>query len=273
MKYALEIVPFGRYANPTAAVELARAAEEAGWDGVFTWDHAGFVGGMPVGDALVTLAAVAASTSRISLGAYVSALPRRGPHMLAQAMAALDLLSHGRIVCGVGAGGQAQEFTALGQAGDLATRLEMLDEGLPLFDRLLRGEEVTRHGKHYQFEGLKLLPASAQEPRPRIWLGGGTKAALRRAARWDGWAASICGPDGAMLKSPEQFAADVGYLRRHQDSANDFDVVANGWSEPSKPDRPREYEVAGATWWFESIHGMRGDHSAMLRRVEAGPPR
>jgi alkanesulfonate monooxygenase SsuD/methylene tetrahydromethanopterin reductase-like flavin-dependent oxidoreductase (luciferase family) len=273
MKYALEIVPFGLYANPMSVVELAQAAEEAGWDGVFTWDHAGFVGGMPVGEALVTLVAVAASTSRISLGTYISALPRRGPHMLAHAIAALDVLSNGRVICGVGAGGQPHEFTAVGQSGDLATLLEMLDEGLPLFDRLLRGEEVTHHGRHYRFEGLQLLPAPVQQPRPRIWLGGGTKAALRRAARWDGWAASNSSPDGATLKTPEQFAGDVDYLRRHRDSADDFDVVVNGWSEPANIARPREYEAAGATWWLESIHGMRAEHSTLMRRIEAGPPR
>jgi hypothetical protein len=50
-------------------------------------------------------------------------------------------------------------------------------------------------------------------------------------------------------------------------------VVVNGWSEPLNVVRPREYEAAGATWWLESIHGMRGEHSTLMPRIEAGPPR
>ena len=96
---------------------------------------------------------------------------------------------------------------------------------------------------------------------------------FERAARWDGWLAPATSPDGTptMARTPEQIAGMVAtiYSRRVTDAP--FEVAVDGYTEPD--DRlPHAYEEAGATWWLESIHGMRGGIEEMMARVQAGPP-
>ena len=93
MHFAIEVVPFGDYADPRNVVSLARAAEAAGWEGLFVWDHLGFVWGASSADPWVTLAAVAQATQTLKLAPFVTPLPRRRPHMLANTLATLDQLS------------------------------------------------------------------------------------------------------------------------------------------------------------------------------------
>src|SRR5688500_4723187 len=118
MHYAIEVVTLGEYADPRPVVRLAKAAEAAGWEGLFIWDHLGFVWGAPSGDPWVILAAVAQATERIKLASSVTPLPRHQPQMLANALATLDLLSDGRVIFGAGIGGMPQEFGAFGAIED-----------------------------------------------------------------------------------------------------------------------------------------------------------
>src|SRR5829696_4950674 len=146
MRYGIVMANLGDYADPRVAVRLARAAEAAGWEGFFVWDHLGFVRGVPSGDPWVILSAVAASTSRLKLGLAVTPLARRRPQVVANALASLDLLSGGRVVFGAGLGGNSEEFAAFGEPGDAKDRAAMLDEGLAVLNGLLSGEPVTHHG-------------------------------------------------------------------------------------------------------------------------------
>jgi alkanesulfonate monooxygenase SsuD/methylene tetrahydromethanopterin reductase-like flavin-dependent oxidoreductase (luciferase family) len=193
---------------------------------------------------------------------------------VANALAGLDLLSEGRIIFGVGLGGVAEEFTAFGEPGDAKERARMLDEGLTVVDGLWSGEPLTHHGQHYEVENVSLAPLPLQRPRIPIWIGGEGAPALRRAARWDGWLAPATSPDGTptMSKDPERIAEMVAGIQRHRTAAAPLEVAVDGYSEPSDPALPRAYEAAGATWWLESIHGMRGPLDEMMARVEAGPP-
>ncbi len=274
MRYGVVIANIRDYADPRVAVRLARAAEEAGWEGFFIWDHLGFVWDVPSADPWVTLSAVAASTERIKIGTDVSPLARRRPHLVANALATLDVLSGGRVIFGTGLGGVPREFAAFGDPGDAKERAAMLDEGLEVLDRLMSGEELMHHGEHYKVEGITLSPLPVQRPRVPVWIGGEAKPALRRAARWDGWLASATPLDGTveMSRSPEQIAALVGEINRHRTSGVPFDVALDGYSEPGDPTLPRAYEKSGATWWLESVHGRRGTLDEVLERVEAGPP-
>jgi alkanesulfonate monooxygenase SsuD/methylene tetrahydromethanopterin reductase-like flavin-dependent oxidoreductase (luciferase family) len=257
------------YADPRQAVRLARAAEEAGWEGFFVWDHLGFVWGTPSCDPWVVLSAVAVSTTRLELGTAITPLARRRPHVVANALASLDLLSGGRVIFGAGLGGVAEEFTAFGEPGDAKERARMLDEGLTVLDGLCSGELLTHHGQHYDVENVSLAPL--QRPRIPIWIGGEGAPALRRAARWDGWLAPATSPDG-MAKDPERIAEMVAEIQHHRTADTPFDVAVDGYSEPGDAALPRAYQAAGATWWLESIHGMRGPLEEMMARVEAGPP-
>ncbi len=273
MHYGIVIANVGDYADPRAAVRLATAAEEAGWEGFFVWDHLGFVWGAPSADPWVILSAVAASTERIKIGTDVTPLARRRPHVVANALATLDILSGGRIIFGAGLGGVPREFEAFGDTGEAKERATMLDEGLTVLDRLMSGQEVTHHGEHYTVEGITLAPLPVQHPRVPVWIGGEAKPALRRAARWDGWLASATPLDGSikMSKSPEQLAEMVAEIQRHRTSDTPFDVALDGYSKPGDATRQNEYAEAGATWWLESIHSRRGTVQEMLERVEAGP--
>jgi alkanesulfonate monooxygenase SsuD/methylene tetrahydromethanopterin reductase-like flavin-dependent oxidoreductase (luciferase family) len=274
MRYGIVTANLGEYADPRVAVRLARAAEAAGWEAFFIWDHLGFVRGVPSGDPWVILSAVAASTEHLKLGLAVTPLARRRPQVVANALATLDLLSGGRTIFGAGLGGAPEEFTAFGDPGGAKQRAAMLDEGLTILGGLWSGETVTRHGPHYTVEGVSLAPRPLQRPRIPIWIGGEGAPALRRAARWDGWLAPATSHDGTptMAKSPERIAEMVAEIRRHRTTDAPFEVAIDGYSEVGDPALPRAYGAAGATWWLESIHDARGTLDNVMTRVNAGPP-
>jgi alkanesulfonate monooxygenase SsuD/methylene tetrahydromethanopterin reductase-like flavin-dependent oxidoreductase (luciferase family) len=269
VRYGIVMSNLDDYADPRQAVSLARAAEEAGWEGFFVWDHLGFVWGAPSCDPWGVLSAIAVSTTRLKLGTAITPLARRRPHIVANTLASLDLLSGGRVIFGAGLGGVAKEFTAFGEPGDAKVRARMLDEGLTVVDGLWSGEPLTHHGQHYDVENVSLAPL--QRPRIPIWIGGEGAPALRRAARWDGWLAPATSPDG-MAKDPERIAEMIAEIQHHRRADTPFDVAVDGYSDPGDPALPRAYEAAGATWWLESIHGMRGSVEETMARVEAGPP-
>jgi alkanesulfonate monooxygenase SsuD/methylene tetrahydromethanopterin reductase-like flavin-dependent oxidoreductase (luciferase family) len=275
MRYGIVTSNLDEYADPRVTVRLARAAEAAGWEAFFVWDHLGFVRGVPSGDPWIILSAVAASTARLKLGLAITPLARRRPHVVANALASLDLLSGGRTIFGAGLGGVPEEFTAFGEPGDAKERAAMLDEGLHVLDGLWSGETVTHRGQHYAVEGVSLAPRPLQRPRIPIWIGGEGAPALRRAARWDGWLAPATSHDGTptMAKSPGRIAEMVAEIRRHRTTDTPFEVAVDGYSEPADSALPHAYEAVGATWWLESIHDVRGRPDEMLERIKAGPPK
>src|SRR3712207_4686392 len=171
MRYGIVTANLGDYADPRVAVRLAQVAEGAGWEALFVWDHLGYVWGSPSCDPWVVLPAVAASTTHLALGTAITPLARRRPHIVANALASLDLLSGGRVVFGAGLGGVVEEFTAFGDPGDMKERAAMLDEGLMILNRLWSGAPVTHHGPHYAAEGVTLAPLPLQLPRIPIWIG------------------------------------------------------------------------------------------------------
>lgn len=271
MRYGIDVAIVGDLADPRRVVELARAAEESGWDALFVWDHLAFAWGLPSADPWVTLAAAAQATSRLVLGPAVTPLPRRRPAVIAQTVASLDLLSGGRTVFAAGLGGVEAEFAAFGEPSETKARAARLDEALPILAALWRGEEVTHHGAHYRVDGVALAPLPLQRPRVPIWIGGMSTAALRRAAAWDGWIGAGDTQDGRMALTPEQVAAMVASIRSHRSGDAPFDVALTAVSAPGDAATAREYADAGVTWWLEHLHGYRGDHRALLARVAAGP--
>ncbi len=273
MHYAIEVVNLGDYADPRPVVKLAQAAEAAGWEGLFIWDHLGFVWGAPSGDPWVILAAVAQATTRLRLGATVTPLPRRRPQVLANTLATLDVLSEGRMIFAAGLGGVPEEFMAFGEDADPGVRAQKLDEGLDVLNRLWAGEVVIHQGAHYTVNGVHLAPRPVQRPRLPVWIGGDSPPALRRAAHWDGWTTGGADQAGKLVKTPQQVADAVAYIHRHRVRDAHFDVAMTGVSTPADGPLTREYAEAGVTWWLESLHGFRGPFETLLARVEAGPPR
>ena len=215
----------------------------------------------------MSLAAVAARTSSLLLGTNVTPVPRRRPHVLAHQVATLDVLSGGRVVFGAGIGGIASEFTAFGEDADARTRADQLDEGLEVLRRLWSGDRVDHHGRHYTVEGVTLAPRPAQERVP-IWIGGNSTRALRRAARFDGWAADTTNREG-MSKTPGDVERALVTVRDARGQLDGFDVAVMGHADQADPGA---YAAVGATWWLENVHDQRGSVDEMLALVRQGPP-
>ena len=190
MQHAVNLPLFGPLADPGAVVEIAGAADDHGWDGLFVWDHvlSPLPGQWDMADPWVVLAAVAATTTRIRMGPMVTPLARRRLIKLARETVSLDHLSGGRLILGLGLGGDAgREFSAFGEDSDPVARGDLLDEGSDLLIRLWAGDEVHHQGR-ITLDGVRLSPSPLQRPRIPIWFGtkGTSDRALRRAARFDG---------------------------------------------------------------------------------------
>jgi alkanesulfonate monooxygenase SsuD/methylene tetrahydromethanopterin reductase-like flavin-dependent oxidoreductase (luciferase family) len=267
VRFGLSVANFGSYAEPSRVAELAAAAEAAGWDGLFLWDHLSFAWGPEAGDPWILLATAAQATERLRLGTHVTPVPRRRPHVLALTVATLDRLSDGRVVFGAGLGGNDRELAAFGDETDERVRGAMLDEGLEILRRLWSGEEVQHRGEHYVVDGVRLGALPLQQPLP-IWIGGNAPRPLRRAALYDGWAANSSYAD-KMTLTPEDVAERVETIRGARESLDGFDIVVQGLSELAAPS---EYAEAGATWWLENLHDLRGPFEAQFELVRSGPP-
>ncbi len=262
MHHGICLANIGTYSDPRIGVRVAEAAEASDWDGVFIWDHLAFVWGPPAADPWISLTAIASATSHVRIGPAVTPVARRRPHVLAHQIATLDVLSEGRVTFGAGLGGSPLEFERFGEPTDAKERAAMLDEGLELMRRLWSGEEVTHRGGHYTADGVTLKPRPVQEHLP-VWIGGNRPASLRRAARWDGWLADSADPTGMTL-SPDDIARSIEQIGRD----DGFDVAVLGQSDRGDP---AAYERAGATWWLENIHDMRGSVDDVLALVRLGP--
>jgi alkanesulfonate monooxygenase SsuD/methylene tetrahydromethanopterin reductase-like flavin-dependent oxidoreductase (luciferase family) len=203
----------------------------------------------------------------VRLGTAVTPVARRRPHVLAQQVATLDVLSGGRVVFGAGLGGAPSEFGRFGEPEDPRVRAELLDEGLDILRGLWAGDEVRHNGPHYVVDGVKLGPLPVQERVP-VWIGGNRPPSLRRAARWDGWIADSSGIGGRML-SPEDLARSIETIRAARRSERPFDVAVLAQGDEGDP---VAYEAVGATWWLENLHERRAPAGELTRIVEAGPP-
>jgi alkanesulfonate monooxygenase SsuD/methylene tetrahydromethanopterin reductase-like flavin-dependent oxidoreductase (luciferase family) len=288
MKFGLSLPPFGEHSDPRALAELAREAEQAGWDGFFIWDHITFDANFhPMADAWVALGAIAMTTQRIRIGTMITPLARRRPWKLARETVTVDQLSGGRMVLGVGLGEPAEwEFGAYGEETDARHRAEKLDEGLTILDGLWRGERFNFQGQHYHMEEVQYLPRPVQQPRIPIWVGGWwpNKPPMRRAARWDG--VFPIKADGEL--SPDEWRDILAYIRQHRSSDASLDAVHGGPTPGDDPARARDkvapYEKAGVTWWLEDTNPWRfgpkwgdplvpGVSERIRERILQGPPR
>ena len=177
----------GFKATPEAILESACKAEELGYDAVLVNDHI-IVDGTPqivaswgnTYDPLMVLSYVAARTTRIRLGTSVLIMPYRNPVATAKMMATLDQLSGGRVIAGVGAGWNEAEFAALGVPFE--ERGARTTEYLRLWEACWAPGETTFHGRFFSFANMHIMPKPLQQPHPPIWVGGSSRAALRRAA-------------------------------------------------------------------------------------------
>jgi len=179
---------------------VAETAEELGYDSLWAGEHLSFHN--PILDVTVALSTFAAHTSRIAIGAGVVLLPLRHPSLVAKVFGSLDWLCGGRVVLGVGVGGEGgKDFEAAGVP--VEERGRRTDEAIAALRALLAGGSGSFSGQSFRFDGISIEPNGS----PPIWVGGRSKAALRRAAAADGWM--------PIWVSAERFAREIEKLPEH----------------------------------------------------------
>lgn len=168
------------FPDPESAEATVREAERLGFDSLWVGDHVAFP--VPILDSLTQLALAAAYTRSLTLGTCVYLLPLRHPTLVAKQVATLDRMLAGRLVLGVGVGGEfPNEYAACGVP--VGQRGARLSEGIEVLKALWRGESVTRAGRYFPLEGVRMLPVPTSPGGPPIWCGGRSEAALTRAGR------------------------------------------------------------------------------------------
>jgi alkanesulfonate monooxygenase SsuD/methylene tetrahydromethanopterin reductase-like flavin-dependent oxidoreductase (luciferase family) len=276
VRAAVGVPNVGIFGDPHVVVSLAVAAEAAGWDGFFLWDHLLYRDpSWPVADPVVTMSAVASQTHRMQLGLMVLALPRRLAWQTAKELATLDQLSDGRLIVGAGLGSLPDEYTRFGAEADLRARADLLDETLDVVTGLWSGQPLTHHGARLTVDAVQMLPRPVQRPRPRIWCGGQWPARrpFRRAARYDGVMPTHRDFGSGTTMPPDTLAEIVNFVAADRTSTEAFDVALEGRTDaPSDNNVVHEFAAAGVTWWVEALGWWRGDIPAAQRRVAAGPP-
>jgi alkanesulfonate monooxygenase SsuD/methylene tetrahydromethanopterin reductase-like flavin-dependent oxidoreductase (luciferase family) len=287
MRFAVDVPNFGDFADPRVVADLARRAEDAGWDGLFVWDHVTHQKDLRrhIADPWVLLTAAALATRRIRLGTMITPVARRRVSKLAREVTTLDRLTGGRMILGVGLGAPvADEFGTFGETTDPRELAARLDEGLDALNLLWSGEPVTFRGNHVVVDDVAFLPTPVQRPRVPVWVGGiwPARPPMRRAARWDGAAPILPWDDGEQPTRPD--AATVreihAFLRDRRAEAGldgePFDLLLSG-TTPADPaaaaDVVGPLAAEGATWWREECaQEDLGRAEVMVRRAEHGPP-
>jgi alkanesulfonate monooxygenase SsuD/methylene tetrahydromethanopterin reductase-like flavin-dependent oxidoreductase (luciferase family) len=259
VKHGISIPNFGTFADIHGLTQLAREAEENGWDGFFLWDHLNEPP-QPTLDPWVALAAIAAATERIRIGTMVTPLARRRPWKLARETVSIDHLSGGRLILGVGLGGMPREEHArFGEEADDRVRARRLDEGLDILTGLWSGEPFSYQGEEYQVDNAAFLPRPVQQPRIPVWVAGvwPNRRPFRRAARWDGVvpAKAPASPNAwPQVLMPNEIPAMLDYTLRYRDTDATFDVVMSAYMPPDPAqarDLMNSFAAAGATWLLE----------------------
>ncbi len=233
MKFGLRYASLGRYADGPAAIELAQAAEAAGFESIWTVEHVvvphayrsrypysptGRMGSgledFPIPDPLIWLAYVAGATRTLKLGTAILILPQRNPVVTAKAVATLDhLAGGGRVLLGVGVGWLAEEFATLGVPFE--DRGPRTDEYVAAMRALWSQERASFSGRFVTFTDVfcRPLPPARRIP---IIIGGDTKAAARRAGRLgDGYFPARGAPDelfDEMRRAAEAAGRDSGAI-------------------------------------------------------------
>jgi probable F420-dependent oxidoreductase len=221
--------PWEASAGTTELVRVAKACDRAGFFYVAACDHVAVPRSHAAAmstvwyDPIATLAFLAAATKHVRLMSYVWIPAYRHPLMTAKAFLTLDALSGGRVILGCGAGHLEAEFGALGV--DFKRRGALMDEALDLVTKAFLEEYPSHDGPTWTVHDMGLRPRPVQQPRPPIWIGGNTPAALRRAAaKGDGWV-----PQGTFR---DQFPAQVATIKEHRRKLRGDEPIEIGANSP-----------------------------------------
>ena len=207
-----------------AMTRVAKSAEAAGYDSVWVYDHFHTVPTPEIEttfEAWTITAGMARDTSRIRLGQMVTCNGYRNPAYLAQVASTVDVMSRGRLICGLGAGWYEHEWRAYGYSfPELGDRMRAFAEAVEIVTRMWTDEKASFKGRYYTIDGAINEPKGVQQPHIPLWLGGeGEKVTLKLVAKW---------ADGSNFGGGdlEKVQRKMGVLRQHcQDLGRDFDTL------------------------------------------------
>jgi len=273
MKYGIAFP----YITPRSVATLAQLAEEAGWDGCFLGDA------IWCEDPMIGLAAAAMTTRRVRLGTLVTPTPLRRPWKLASEAVALDHLSDGRLILGLGTGAVWMGWQAFpDEVTDNRARAEMLDETIDILTLLFQRKPFDYDGRHYRLK-LTLLnemhypPKPVQQPRIPLWATGiwPRQKSMRRVLKCDGIIVEKRDADGrAADVTPVDVREIKAYVNANRTLTTPFDIVTIGntldLSLSEQQDRLRPWLEAGAAWWIEGL--WEASEERVLEHIRRGPP-
>jgi hypothetical protein len=273
MKFGLAL-PYNHTRN---AAPWSKLAEERGWDGYFLGDA---IWGE---DPMIALAAAAAATTRIRLGTMVIPAPLRSPWKIASESVALDHLSDGRLILGLGTGAVWMGWQGFpDEVIDTRARAEMLNETIDILTLLYQRKPFDYDGKHYHLK-LTLLdeqyyPAKPiQQPRIPLWTPviWPRKKSMQRALKCDGLIAEKISPDGKPEEvTPKDVREMKAFVKANRATASPFDIVVSGktndLSDSQRKEVLFEWMEAGATWWIEGLWGE--SEETVTKQIQQGPP-
>jgi probable F420-dependent oxidoreductase len=196
MKFGIFGINSGICADPETAIRVAKAAEAAGFESVWTGEHVVLPDPqrppspvppqMPMLDPAVALANLASETTTLRLGTGIIILPQRNPLVLAKELASVDVVSKGRLLFGLGVGYLRAEFEALGVSFD--DKGARTSEAIEAIRAIWTMEKPAFEGNYFSFSGIQARPLPVQKPHPPIIVGGHSPGAYRRAvAQGNGW--------------------------------------------------------------------------------------
>lgn len=273
MKIGLFGINLGVCGEAEALLSVARAAEAANLDSVWTGEHVVLPEPRvppspsdprtPFLDPAVALSHIAAVTERIGLGTGIIILPQRNPLVLAKELASLDVVSRGRLLFGIGAGYLEPEFRALG--APFEDRGAVTDEAIEAIKALWTMDQPAYRGRFFSFEGINAFPRPVQKPHPPIIVGGTSRYGARRAARYgNGWY--------GFRTDIEATRRSIGWIEefiRRGERPADLGAIEISVTPPVRttPDLIAQYEEIGVHRLIPYAHVTTLDE--MLRFVDA----
>jgi probable F420-dependent oxidoreductase len=263
MDFGVSYFPTDEVVEPA---ELARMAEERGFESVFVTEHTHIPvsrdtpypagGELPreyfrIYDPFVCLATMAAATERIKVGTAICLLVERDPITTAKEVASVDRLSAGRMIFGVGAGWNLEEMANHGT--DPKKRFSILRERVEACKAMWTEEEASYRGRYVDFDRIASFPKPLQDPHPPVLVGGNGPTVLERVLAFgDGWFPNRIPPDDQMIERVEE-------LQRLGDEAGRGQIPVTLQIPPRDPDVLRRYEEAGVT---RTVHMLRPGDAA-----------
>ncbi len=267
------------FTSRDAIFERAASAERAAFDACYVTEHPFpsdawlAAGGHHALDPFVALAVAAAATTRLRLHTNILVLAYRNPFLTAKSIASLDAVSGGRVIAGVAAGYLEGEYKALG--ADFEHRNEITDEALVAMKQAWSGESLRFRGRGFEAAGNTMLPRPVQRPHPPLWVGGNTRAAMRRAAEHgQGWSpfplpASYSGRTRtAPIESVDDLREKIEWLHDHAAKSGRSDPLdvnfvpfGHGMNAREALDagafcqQARRLEAIGVTWLSVGLPG------------------